>query len=388
MRSEKQIEAVRRVMAHLDGKTTDHDGPPSPLAARVYHDPARLAREEERLFRGMPVAVGHSSELRAPGDFLTHDATGVPLLVVRGDDGELSAFLNVCRHRGTRVEGAPCGSAKKAFVCPYHSWTYDRAGSLVGIPHEKGFGPVARAERSLVRVPVGEAAGMIFVRASRPAAGESLALDAAAHLGGIAEDLEGFGLRASHVYDKRDYVKECTWKLTIDIFLETYHLRPTHKDSIYPLFFDNVGLVDRVGPHQRNVFPKRSIRDLAKEPDDVVGRSLRLHANVLFLVFPNTLVLVQPDHAAVLSVFPLGPTRTRLCTYTAIPEPALSPKARAYWDANNRILYDATDEDFRMGESIQKNLRESVMGANGTVLFGSFEHALTHFHAEVARRVD
>lgn len=385
MRPEKQIEAVRRVMTHVENRTTDREGPPTSLPARVYIDPARLAREEERLVRGMPVAVAHSSELASPGDFVTHDATGVPLLVVRGDDGELAAFLNVCRHRGTRVEPAACGKGKKGFVCPYHAWSYGRDGGLLGMPHESGFAGVDKASRGLVRVPVGEAAGMVFVRASRPLPGEDLRLDARAHLGEIADDLEGFGLGTSHVYDKRSYVKNCTWKLTIDIFLETYHLRPTHKESIYPMFFDNLGLVDRVGPHQRNVFPKRSIRELAKEREEVIGQSLRLHANVLFLVFPNTLVLVQPDHAAVLSVFPEGPDKTRLCTYTAVPEPAVTEKARAYWDANNAILYGATDEDFTMGESIQKGM---ASGANESVVFGSFEHALTHFHGEIARRVD
>lgn len=379
MSPEKQIEAVRRVLGHVANRTTDREATPRTLDVRAYTDPARFEREEQRIFRGLPIAVAHASELAQPGDFVTHDATGVPLLVVRGDDGELAAFMNVCRHRGTRVEGAPCGRGKKGFVCPYHAWSYGRDGALLAIPHPSGFEGVDRDARGLVRLPVGEASGMVFVRA-RPSPARTL--DARAFLGPIADDLEGFGLASSHVYDKRSFVKDLSWKLTIDIFLESYHLRPTHKDSIYGMFFDNLGLVDRVGPHLRNVFPKRTIRDLANAPDDVVGRSLRQHANVLFLVFPNTLVLVQPDHAAVLSVFPEGPTRTRLCTYTAVPEQATTEKARAYWDANNAILYGATDEDFAMGESIQRGF---ASGANDHVVFGAFEHALGHFHDEVLK---
>jgi phenylpropionate dioxygenase-like ring-hydroxylating dioxygenase large terminal subunit len=170
-----------------------------------------------------------------------------------------------------------------------------------------------------------------------------------------------------------------SWKLAIDVFLESYHLRPTHKDSIYPMFFDNVGLVDRVGPHLRNIFPKRTIRELPALPTE--SWELRRHANVLYHLFPNTLILVEPDHAAVLHLWPQGPDRTLLTAYTLVPEaPAMTDSARAYWDANNTILYNAIDEDFAMGESIQRGL---ASGANREVVFGAFEHALAHFHHQI-----
>jgi phenylpropionate dioxygenase-like ring-hydroxylating dioxygenase large terminal subunit len=320
----------------------------------------------------------------SPGDFVTHDLGGVPLLVVRGDDGTVSAFLNVCRHRGTRVEDLPCGSGKRAFVCPYHAWSYARDGHLLGIPHDEGFAGIDKSTRGLVRVPAGEAAGLVWVRASRATSDADAVLDARAFLGELADDLEGFGLASAHVYDARTYTKEMNWKLAFDIFLEAYHLRSAHKDSIYGIFFDNIGLVDRIGPHRRTVFPKRSIRELASQPDDVLGGALRKHANVLFHLFPNTLVLVQPDHAAVFHAFPDGPTRTRFTSYTAVPEPPTTDKARAYWDANNAILYGATNEDFALGESIQRGL---ASGANEELVFGAFEHALAHFHAEIASRL-
>lgn len=309
--------------------------------------------------------------------------------MVRGDDGELRAFLNVCRHRGTRVENLPCGSGKKAFVCPYHAWSYGRDGHLLGIPHERGFAGIDKTERGLVRVPVGVAGGLVWVRPSAAAtsseAGEAEGrLDARAWLGTLADDLDGFGLAGSHVYAPIAFSKEMSWKLGIDVFLETYHLRSAHKDSIYPLFFDNVGLVDRVGPHQRNVFPKRSIRELVGQPDEAMATTLRKHANVLFHLFPNTFVLVQPDHAAVIQAWPVSPSRTDFTAYTAVPELPVTDKARAYWDANNAILYGATNEDFALGESIQRGL---ASGANDSVVFGAFEHALTHFHDEVARRI-
>lgn len=370
MRPEEQRSLVRRVLAHLDARTTDTAAEPSRRAVSAYTDPAVFAREQA-LFRAGPIAVAHASQLAEPGAFVTHDASGAPLLVVRGDDGELRAFLNVCRHRGTRLTEAPCGQAK-AFVCPYHAWSYGKDGALLGMPHERGFAGVAREERSLARVAVSVAAGLVFVHTD----------DAAGWLGPLAEDLAGFGSATSHVYAPRVVERALNWKLAIDVFLEAYHLRPTHQTSIYKMFFDNVGLVDPVGPHLRNLFPKRTIRELAGVPEE--RWELRRHANVLFHVFPNTLILVEPDHIGVLHLWPLGIDRTRLTSYTLVPEPVASDKARAYWDANNAILYHAIDEDFAMGESIQRGLSS---GANTDLVFGAFEHALAHFHAQVDARL-
>jgi len=362
MQPELQQQMIRRVLAHLEQRTTDTDpsGRPTHLPVAAYADAA------VELFRRTPIAVGHVAQLPQPGDFFTHDAAGLPLLVARGDDGRIRAFLNVCRHRGTRVEGAPCGH-KKAFVCPYHAWSYARDGRLLGIPHESGFAGIDRDERGLVAVPCDEAAGLIFVCPDAP-------FDAAAYLSPVLDDLLGFGIASGHVYAPRAFTKQLSWKLAIDIFLEAYHLRSAHGRSIYPLFFDNVALVDLMGPHIREVLPKRTIREAG------VAASLRHHANILYQLFPNTLVLVEPDHAAIVHMWPRGAGETLLTAYTLVPEPPATDKARAHWDANNAILYDAIDEDFAMGESIQRGL---ASGANRTVVFAAFEHALAHFHRQV-----
>jgi len=192
--------------------------------------------------------------------------------------------------------------------------------------------------------------------------------------GPIAAELDGFGLASAAMFAPRHVERPLSWKLAIDIFLEAYHLRSAHGRSIYPLFFDNVALVDLMGPHIREVLPKRTIRECG------VDASLRHHANILYQLFPNTLVLVEPDHAAIVHMWPRGPAETLLTAYTLVPEPPATDKARAHWDANNAILYDAIDEDFAMGESIQRGL---ASGANRTVVFAAFEHALAHFHRQV-----
>jgi phenylpropionate dioxygenase-like ring-hydroxylating dioxygenase large terminal subunit len=382
VKAELQRQLVERVLAHLERRTTDTEDHPTLLPIDAYDvgttGEARFVREQTTLFRERPLLVGHASQVPNAGDFFTHDASGIPLLIARDDDGNIGAFLNVCRHRGARLENSECG-AKKAFVCPYHAWTYGRDGSLLGIPHERGFVGVVRERRGLTRVPCGVAAGLIFVVPVAVPPDGSTALDAHAWLGDqIVEDLTSFGLASSHVLAPVRKERALSWKLSIDVFLETYHLRPVHKDSIFPMFFDNIGLVDPIGPHLRNIFPKRSIKELAKSPYDTWV--LRQHANVLYHLFPNTLILVEPDHAAVLTLWPRGPDRTLLSSFTLVPEAPTTDKARAYWNANNAILYGAIDEDFAMGESIQRGL---ASGANREVVFGAFEHALAHFHRQI-----
>jgi phenylpropionate dioxygenase-like ring-hydroxylating dioxygenase large terminal subunit len=366
-----EYDLIARVQEHVRSRTTDRDEPGSVPVAH-YLDPERYRTERERVFACLPIAIGHTSMIPEPGDYFTHETLGFPIVVVRGDDGHVRAMLNVCRHRGTQVVPSGCGKGSRAFACPYHAWTYDRSGRLTGVPHPHGFPGLRREDRGLVQLRTEVVAGLIFVTrepANAPTARE--------HLGSIADDLESYTLGSQHAYARQSQERALNWKLGIDVFLETYHLRPTHADTIFPMFFDNIGLVDRIGANLRNVFPKRTIRDL--DEDTRASWSLRQHANILYHLFPNTLVLVQPDHTAVLHLFPTRQDITVIESYTLVPEEP-DERARRYWDANNAILYGATAEDFERGESIQRGL---ASGANAALTFAAYEHALTHFHAHV-----
>ena len=111
------------------------------------------------MIRRAPQYVGLSSRLPGPGSYATDDATGIPVLLVRGDDGRVRSFLNVCRHRGSRVASGDGAGAK--LVCPYHGWTYDCRGRLAGVPDRRSFDGVDLSERNLVELPALEVGGMI-----------------------------------------------------------------------------------------------------------------------------------------------------------------------------------------------------------------------------------
>jgi phenylpropionate dioxygenase-like ring-hydroxylating dioxygenase large terminal subunit len=378
MRQEIQEALVSRVLTHLAEGTTDTGPAIGKVATTSYASRDRLDRELSQIFRRSALMICHVSRLRAPGDFVTVEVAGVPVLAVRNDHGGVSAFMNVCRHRGTQVVAEECGH-KNSFACPYHGWTYDRDGCLIGAPHASGFEEHTPWPPKLVQLPTAVRAGFVFVRLTPTGAPElepgSFEM--------IARDLEGWFIRDHVAYAPRSITKQLNWKLVIDIFLEAYHLKTTHRNTIYQLFFDNLGLVDPFGPHTRNVFPKRSIKGLENRPRS--EWRIRDHANVLYHLFPNTLILMEPDHAAVLHCYPLEVDRTRIDAYTLIPAPAETEKARAYWDKNNAILYGAIEEDFAMGESIQRGIRS---GANESLTFGRFEHALTHFHRNVEEALE
>src|SRR5260370_21115712 len=156
MKHADQVGYLERMLTMVRTNTRD-DGPGvSYTSVEEYFDPLRYQREVDLLFRRHPVVVAFSGQVRKAGDFVAHNDTGQPILVVRGTDGVLRAFLNVCRHRSATVEQKPCGANKRAFVCPYHGWSYDLTGRLAGITDGAHFGEFDRSKHALRRLKVAE----------------------------------------------------------------------------------------------------------------------------------------------------------------------------------------------------------------------------------------
>ncbi len=362
---------LSRTLRHLEAGTTDQGDAVTRIGVERYIDPAFLAREQAGVFRRLPIAAGFSARLPQPGDFATHSHLGLPLLLVRGQDGGINAYLNVCRHRGARLVQERAGCGKHSFSCPYHAWTYGADGRLLSLPHEVAFGDLDKAAHGLVRLPAAEAFGLIFVLPDP--AGD---LDLETFLGPLRRDMESFGLGQHVVYDDREIGLRCNWKVVIEGGLETYHVRHAHSRTIAPMFLDNVSVMERFGRHARLYFTKREARRLRGQPLD--GLSVRDFGNPLYFFFPNLIILVQPDHATVMITHPTGTDGCTIQGAALIPEPAQSDKARQHWDKNVKIFWDALDEDFQMGQSIQAGFRS---GANSHITFGRFEHPCGWFHA-------
>lgn len=307
-----QVALIERVLAQHDDGRVDMAERSAQNPVVVYTAPDRFEHERSVLFRRYPLVVAHVSQLAQTGDYVTRDVAGIPVLVTRHRDGNLRAFLNVCRHRGMRLASG-CGRAK-AFACPYHAWTYGLDGALRHVPHDVGFPELDKANRGLVEIAVGEQCGLVFVV---PRPGEPMP-ELAAYLGeDICSDLEGFGVAEQHLYAPSERIEPINWKLAIDSFLEGYHVKIAHRKSIAPYFLDNGGLFDHFKPHHRNVFPRRRLLDLRNQP--TASWNIREVANILYVLFPNTLMLVEREQISVFHAFPDSIDATRLCAYVLLP---------------------------------------------------------------------
>jgi phenylpropionate dioxygenase-like ring-hydroxylating dioxygenase large terminal subunit len=371
-----QIELVGRTFDYLDARSTA-------MMDRVHlepvsgYDDAEQARLERRcLFLGQPLVLAMSCELARPGDFLTHDATGVPIALVRARTGRVHAFLNVCRHRGAKViQGSGC--RRDTFACPYHAWTYDCEGRLLGMGTTRGFEGVSRAGYGLTELPVAERHGLIWVR---PTPGEPF--EAESVLDGLGQELEDYNWSAYHHYETRVVRREMNWKLAVDTFLESWHVAVLHRRTVALALHSGVGVFDHFGPNLRVVFPLKSIDTLRSVPP--AQWTLVPHALIIHVVFPNTVLVMASDHLESWRVFPgARPNETVIQVSLYTPEPADTDSARGEWNRRFAMLLGTVnDEDFPVVEDVQRGL---AAGAQHCFTFGRHEPALAHFHRAIRR---
>ena len=376
MKEETQHLIIDKILNSYKQRISDVAPESSSIPVSHYTSEKRYLEECNALFRERtPLIIGRSAEVPSEGDFITHLETPVPVLAVRGKDGKLRAFINVCRHRGTMLVGAASGKSKKSFACPYHSWTYNLHGELIAIPHEYGFNDRDKKCLGLAELPVQELFGFIWC-----IPGGKEPFNIREYLGQeICDDFKSYNIDADIVYDVREAERAINWKLTMDTFLENYHVKHAHRTTIDSFFLDNISVTDPMGKHVRIVFPKKTILELENIPRADFP-DIRKHANVLYSLFPNTLVLMEPDHISVSHVYPKKIDATKVVSYTLLKEPPASEKAIAYWKKNNDILYGALEEDFNMAKLVQQGL---LSGANESLIHGRFEKGLKFFHHSI-----
>ncbi|MEL6507260.1 MAG: SRPBCC family protein [Pseudomonadota bacterium] len=352
----------------------DRDVTHNPVS--TYHCPDRFQTEQSRIFRKLPLIIAHTSEISAPGDFLRRDVGGLPLLLTCDQSGEAHAFLNVCRHRGTRLVEAEAG-CKQRFTCPYHGWTYANTGDLIAAPHfEAGFAPMDKTDLGLKRLTCTERFGFVWVTADTEMADTENCADLETHLRDVATDLAALSMEDMTVCQQDSSVYTANWKLLVEGGIEAYHFKVAHRSTIAPYFEDNLSSYTQLGPHFRSILMRTSMATLASEPRD--RWRLRDHGQLLYSLFPTTALLVQQDHIAWINQEPLGAAQTRVRLSTLVPKRETANTA--HWQRNHEITRTTLAEDFALGESIQAGL---TAGANRAMTFGRFEGALHAFNRTV-----
>jgi carnitine monooxygenase subunit len=158
-------------------------------------------------------------------------------------------------HRQSQVVTG-CGTAKR-FTCPYHAWTYDNTGRLVGLPGRKGFPDMTVKSDGLTELPAVEFAGFLWV-ALDPGA----TLDIAAHLGPLADELDSWGIGRWSPLGEKVLDSPINWKLAVDTFAENYHFANVHRQTFARIARSNCTVFDSYGPHHRLIFPLNTILEL------------------------------------------------------------------------------------------------------------------------------
>ena len=349
------------------------------VAVAHYTDPRHWAEEQAMLFGQWPSVAAHSAEL-AVGSALPFDALGVPIVLTRALDGRARAFLNVCRHRGMALvasDGPEPARARpcKALVCPYHAWTYELDGRLRHRLHADTFDGIDPATLNLVELPCDEAGGLIFVKRT-----PGPAFSGAVFLQGLAAHLQWLELPRMTVFRKVDRVYRANWKLTVDAFLEGYHIRVLHRDTIYPFFADAYTVNLHAGPHQDSLVARRAAFDAFEPPRD--RAALCKLATPTQLLFPNTFLIWHPDYISLIGMFSPAVDEVRWVHTMLIPPERSGADWTPHWEKTFALIEQTVfqQEDIATAVAIQRGLSS---GANAAVPLGRLEHEVLRFHRGV-----
>jgi Rieske 2Fe-2S family protein len=352
------------------------------LPAPYYTDPQFFAREMDRLFRGMWICAGRTEQIAGPGQFFVRDVLGEPIIITRSASG-VRAFYNVCRHRGTQLCTEAHGSFGSSIQCPYHAWTYDLDGRLIGAPHMDEVPHFRKEDFPLHRVHADVWDGHIFINlAPNPQ-------PLAAQLGGLPAKFTQWRMQDLRLGHRIVYDVKANWKLIIQNYNECLHcpnLHPALNKLSHYLSGENEPLCATYMGGRMDLRP--GVQTLTMDgtckraflpgltPED--ARRVYYYA-----IFPNMLLSLHPDYMMVHTLWPVAPDRTiNICEWHFHPDEL----ARAPFDASDAIeFWDMTNrQDWHVCELSQAGIssRAYTPGpySNREDLLYAFDRMIVELH--------
>ena len=360
----------------------------STLPGRYYADPAVFALEQSRIFEATWFAVARSADLASPGSFRTADVGRESVIVIRGRDGALRAFLNVCRHRGARLCTEPSGAVKRTLQCPYHAWTYGLDGKLTAAPNLTSMQDVDRTEYGLRKVHLHEWLGYAWVcLADNPPSFEgTIQAEVAERLGGHAV-IGGWSVAELALGRRISYDVKANWKLIVENFMECYHCATIHPEltEVLPEFAGGYAAQYYVGHGARfgddiQAFTVDGSKAFGKLDGLGEEHDRRYYA---ITVRPQVFINLVPDHVIFHRMYPVAADRTVVdCDWLYSPEVVARGTDLSH---SVELFHRVNQQDFDACERCQPNM-SSRLYAHGGVLVPN-EHHIGAFHEWVTEKL-
>ncbi len=342
------------------------------LPGYLYSDPAVFAEEKRRLFYKSWQVVAHESELPNPGDYVCATVIDQSLFVLRGADGEVRAFFNVCQHRAHELLTGK-GNVKSVIVCPYHAWSYELDGSLRGARATRGMPDFNPQEYGLAPVRLERHLGLLFVNldTDAPSLGD-IAGDMFADMARELPWLPQVTFNPAYSFTEGTAaLLDANWKVMAENCLECYHCGPAHKAYVDMIDVGQYALT-RHGAWMKSAAPLRRGDSAAYRvtPDEPV------QFNAFWHLFPNIELAVMPGSRAV-SVFyftPVDAERTRICWFMltmpgeTLAEDRLNYLGKVLWPEDSAICQSVhrglKSLGYRQGRFIASDEHSSISEIN------------------------
>jgi Rieske 2Fe-2S family protein len=327
------------------------------LEPRYYTDPSLQGAEQERIFERTWQLAGHVSQLPHAGSYITAAAGSQPVLVVRDDTGGLRAYLNVCRHRGSRLLSGS-GQCKAAIRCRYHGWTYKMDGSLIGVPDGMQFGErLDKPSLGLMPVRVEVMCGLVFVNLDPDAA------PLAELVGDLPQRLAPYRIETLTPFAPGTGSQPANWKVVADNYIEGYHIPIAHPGLMRMLDYKHYDVEVNEhylwfdAPFRDKPSSNRLERLYAQLVAPMPGLSQRERGIWRYVyIYPNTTIDLYPDQIGTWQILPKGVAATHDVWASYRPAGA-GPRTRFVQWANQRLNTLVLDEDVDLVDNVQQGLQ-------------------------------
>jgi choline monooxygenase len=341
------MSTVEKILSLYDDRAAITEA--STIPAPWYVDPRIAELERLTVFSDTWQMVGRIEQVEKPGQFISTRVAGEPIVVVRGQDGILRGFFNVCRHHAAAVVTVPCGQAA-ILHCPYHGWNYGLDGSLKGMPEFEGVRNFERRDNGLVPILADTWEEFIFINLDLHAA------PLREFLGGLVPRMAPLEVAKLHYFDSRTYDIHCNWKVFVDNYLDGgYHVPHLHKGLNSVLDYKQYTI------ENEDRYCLQSSPMVASDEDAATGATRKGDRAWYFWQYPNLMINCYAGYMDTNLVLPVDADHCRVIFDFYFGD--VSEAAREYNQQSVAVGARVQEEDLGICEDVQRGLKSRAYGA-------------------------